>query len=833
MLFELILYNLGGPLIIKSTTGSPSDDVLVGHSSWGYDCGSDEFPGVYTRTSSEFEWIQLTACGLTTRKDTLPFSCPTPSPTTSPTPAPVAPTTAPPTTPAPVGPNGPVVPVTILVTFDAYPGDISWTLVEDKTFEVVELVDYSTDSRYADVEGSDIAGTVDRRTFLLPEGGQYIFNIRDALDTGFEPPGTYAVIAGIVSADNTFNDDGTNELLVDGEKEDFVDIVSTPFTVPPASSLTKAPKPTPIPTVQPSPSPTAQPVTSRPTVPGETYEPTNAPTSAPTPRPTPAPSPQPTPSPATPRPTVPGETYEPTKPPTPVPSPMPSPAPTPVPTNRPSPSPTNPPVTSRPTVPGETYEPTNAPTPVPSPRPSPVPTPVPTMQPVTMRPTLPGETYEPTNAPTPAPSPQPTPLATRNPTRAPSPAPTNQPITLRPTLPGETYEPTSSPTHVPTPQPTPQPTRKPFSLPPSPQPTETPIAAPNTFSPTPNPTPAPTRAPILTPEPTPMPTISAQCCNGADPNNGAEGPFVGCVDDECEALVCDSLGKNSCCDTEWDVACVNAARQECSICQTNPPTVPPTPSPSVNTNSCCEGAESSSVDLSPPDGDELPVRRRDLQRQDQSTNKIRGCENSDCESQICQTDPFCCDFEWDSNCAIKARNDCYVCETEEPSASPSTYAPSSSPIILPSNSCCIGTPDGVFSPGCSDAQCLSLICESSSDAYCCFVDWDVDCAKKAIEKCGTLCIAFLSAPVSVDSPTASPESLPATTLFPAPRPSSPSSVTNVDSNDIQSSEAPSTDEEGRNSTSTSPSSSSHVCGCFNVYWTTLGWLLLVVIALSE
>ncbi|EED94018.1 predicted protein, partial [Thalassiosira pseudonana CCMP1335] len=48
----------GGPLILKgSTTG---EDVQVGVVSWGLGCAMATFPGVYSRISAEFDWIQST-----------------------------------------------------------------------------------------------------------------------------------------------------------------------------------------------------------------------------------------------------------------------------------------------------------------------------------------------------------------------------------------------------------------------------------------------------------------------------------------------------------------------------------------------------------------------------------------------------------------------------------------------------------------------------------------------------------------------------------------------------------------------------------------------------
>jgi secreted trypsin-like serine protease len=77
----------GGPLVLKSTQGA---DVQVGVVSWGYGCGHEDFPGVYARVSSAYDWIREATC----RRSVSPpadFDCdnlklsPTASPTFSPT----------------------------------------------------------------------------------------------------------------------------------------------------------------------------------------------------------------------------------------------------------------------------------------------------------------------------------------------------------------------------------------------------------------------------------------------------------------------------------------------------------------------------------------------------------------------------------------------------------------------------------------------------------------------------------------------------------------------------------------------------------------------------
>ncbi|KAL3778011.1 hypothetical protein ACHAW5_003434 [Stephanodiscus triporus] len=77
----------GGPLVLKGIMDGP--DVQVGVVSWGYGCARKDFPGVYSRVSSAFDWIREVTC----RRSVSPpadFDCDSLelSPTESPTPYP-------------------------------------------------------------------------------------------------------------------------------------------------------------------------------------------------------------------------------------------------------------------------------------------------------------------------------------------------------------------------------------------------------------------------------------------------------------------------------------------------------------------------------------------------------------------------------------------------------------------------------------------------------------------------------------------------------------------------------------------------------------------------
>ena len=57
-LFFNILIWLGGPLYVNSDVGGKQKNILVGIVSYGYKCGMQNMPGVYTRVSAYLEWIE-------------------------------------------------------------------------------------------------------------------------------------------------------------------------------------------------------------------------------------------------------------------------------------------------------------------------------------------------------------------------------------------------------------------------------------------------------------------------------------------------------------------------------------------------------------------------------------------------------------------------------------------------------------------------------------------------------------------------------------------------------------------------------------------------------
>jgi len=87
----------------------------------------------------------------------------------------------------------------------------------------------------------------------------------------------------------------------------------------------------------------------------------------------------------------------------------------------------------------------------------------------------------------------------------------------------------------------------------------------------------------------------------------------GCDDAACCETVCDV--DSFCCCVEWDSICVDVANNVCGFAETCQNAV----------GHCCEA----------------------------QPENVAGCSDMDCCLAVCQCDPFCCNTEWDANCATE------------------------------------------------------------------------------------------------------------------------------------------------------------------------------------
>ena len=100
---------------------------------------------------------------------------------------------------------------------------------------------------------------------------------------------------------------------------------------------------------------------------------------------------------------------------------------------------------------------------------------------------------------------------------------------------------------------------------------------------------------------------------------------------------------------------------------------------------------------------------------------VSGCDP--CVSSICQSDPYCCNVSWDSQCVGEVQT---VCGS-------GTCAGN-----CPHSLCTPGPSNTPFTSFCdSPGTCVQLIC--ALDSYCCNFDWDSICVSEVGTYCGLTC----------------------------------------------------------------------------------------------
>ena len=158
--------------------------------------------------------------------------------------------------------------------------------------------------------------------------------------------------------------------------------------------------------------------------------------------------------------------------------------------------------------------------------------------------------------------------------------------------------------------------------------------------------------------------------------------FPGCDNTECCNLVCSQRG--DCCVYDWDDNCAALAVVKCDP-------------------SACEGG-----DPCPGEGDCC------------SANDTPACDDAFCCDLVCTHEPFCCQGEWDQDCAAFA---VILCDDLCPPADPCPGE----------GDCCLAGD----TPACDDADCCNTDCEE--DPFCCAGEWDSICADLAHALCRPLC----------------------------------------------------------------------------------------------
>ncbi len=234
----------------------------------------------------------------------------------------------------------------------------------------------------------------------------------------------------------------------------------------------------------------------------------------------------------------------------------------------------------------------------------------------------------------------------------------------------------------------------------------------------------------------------------------------GCSDSECCTDIC--LDDPVCCEVIWDSVCAETAIDDC-----NPPKCGdfpagdccvPNESPSCNDKRCCTDVCATDPFCCDTTWDQSCVQ---LARQSTrcgcganwncgdpcageccSPNGTPKCNDEDCCDAVCAIDVFCCDENWDLTCANLARSTPNCTGPMDACPAPECGDPDA-------GDCC--TPNGT--PSCSNLTCCDQVC--NVDPLCCDEAWDSICAQRALDTCNS-CDTSLSC----GSPDAGPCNVP-------------------------------------------------------------------------
>ncbi len=115
-----------------------------------------------------------------------------------------------------------------------------------------------------------------------------------------------------------------------------------------------------------------------------------------------------------------------------------------------------------------------------------------------------------------------------------------------------------------------------------------------------------------------------------------------------------------------------------------------------------------------------------------------GCGDELCCETVCACDPFCCNVEWDPDCAASGFGGS-GCGAADLCGCGSTCGQPDA------GDCCSGN----GTPGCNDTACCEAVC--ACDPFCCDTEWDNNCATDGfVDGCGAavLCTGLCQPPPS-------------------------------------------------------------------------------------
>ncbi len=218
----------------------------------------------------------------------------------------------------------------------------------------------------------------------------------------------------------------------------------------------------------------------------------------------------------------------------------------------------------------------------------------------------------------------------------------------------------------------------------------------------------------------------------------------GCEDVACASAVCfsDAL----CCTAEWDQECASLARGLCcglpgcgNSC--NESCVSPHDAPYCDSPYCCTAVCAEDPYCCTVGWDSFCVKTA-LARCASGCGNVesgscfighltRGCADMVCCIEICRTDPFCCDTNWDDACGSAAQA-ATQCESTLECGDENAM------------DCCVVHYE---SPKCRDQDCCDAVCALDTENICRDFFWDAYCVELALgsadcscrKECGDAC----------------------------------------------------------------------------------------------
>lgn len=194
---------------------------------------------------------------------------------------------------------------------------------------------------------------------------------------------------------------------------------------------------------------------------------------------------------------------------------------------------------------------------------------------------------------------------------------------------------------------------------------------------------------------------AGSCCVAHD---GPACNSIGCC-----TVVC--AQDPTCCSEEWDQLCADLARSLPQCAECNPPCG------ATCGGSCCEAHPA-------PHCSSLPC-----------------CEAvcfgwTDKNGVVYGGDSYCCNIEWDSNCADRASEYSVILLRGGRTLEGPCFDACPQPVCgsAVSGNCC----EPHATPFCSDGACCQVVC--ATDSYCCEISWDFNCAAIAFNACANCVI---------------------------------------------------------------------------------------------